>query len=538
VPFDLNLDPISLARCNVEGASTVTAPQEVRVIARPRKYIQIEGQTIDGASLHKRTGRYYVLDQSGKRVYFKDWREARAAQRARPAGPARAGQLRDMDDVAQARMIAEAEIRRSMALQKLKQQGLHGRADAPIGVVGSVVSGGDPGVFRFVETAHHLADAVGVPAVRIAEIAKKAAAVPSPNNPRLSAVGETWLRHKCDENGQPYIDVHGRGKLKRSPLTKHQRDALSLWRLLITCVGDVRIAELQPDHFRRFFSWADCEAAKRSAHWHGQLMTAVGTIFRYCLQHYVDWSWPSGINERLKAYTPREYEPAESNAEPTPPDVFRAWLRRCDVWVAADPEELERSTQSGKARRLQAVRKRRRGIRTKIVLQLALNCGLNGSDFERIYWANLHLDEPTPFLELPRKKVRRSAGRAIDRRTPLVGRVTAALRAWRETEQPGCPDRHVLLTHQGTALNGTLISQNVSTLIDEAGLDHTYTFKHLRNVGPTLGFNAGLPEEMVDLFLGHNRQKRSSRFYRERATPEYVKPIVDLIEQAYFADAP
>ncbi|MBN2445771.1 MAG: hypothetical protein JXO22_03550 [Phycisphaerae bacterium] len=50
-------------------------------MARPRKYIQIDGKTVRGVSFHKATGRYYVYDHCGKQVYFKSWGEARDAYR-------------------------------------------------------------------------------------------------------------------------------------------------------------------------------------------------------------------------------------------------------------------------------------------------------------------------------------------------------------------------------------------------------------------------------------------------------------------------
>ncbi|MFH0982023.1 MAG: hypothetical protein V2A79_10830 [Planctomycetota bacterium] len=45
-------------------------------MARPRKYIRVNHETIDGVSLHKPSGRYCLVDHSGKRVYFTGWREA------------------------------------------------------------------------------------------------------------------------------------------------------------------------------------------------------------------------------------------------------------------------------------------------------------------------------------------------------------------------------------------------------------------------------------------------------------------------------
>jgi hypothetical protein len=51
-------------------------------MARPRKYIQSTGKTINGVHHHRASGRYYVLDHQGGQVYFRDWREASATRQS------------------------------------------------------------------------------------------------------------------------------------------------------------------------------------------------------------------------------------------------------------------------------------------------------------------------------------------------------------------------------------------------------------------------------------------------------------------------
>ena len=55
------------------------ATAEVTIIARPRKYVQVDGKTIDGVSFHKATNRFYIYDHRGRQVYFRTWREASEA---------------------------------------------------------------------------------------------------------------------------------------------------------------------------------------------------------------------------------------------------------------------------------------------------------------------------------------------------------------------------------------------------------------------------------------------------------------------------
>ena len=55
-------------------------------MARPRKYIRVGNREITGVSRHS-DGRYYIIDASGKRVYFRDRSAAIVAYRALRGGP-------------------------------------------------------------------------------------------------------------------------------------------------------------------------------------------------------------------------------------------------------------------------------------------------------------------------------------------------------------------------------------------------------------------------------------------------------------------
>ena len=114
-----------------------------------------------------------------------------------------------------------------------------------------------------------------------------------------------------------------------------------------------------------------------------------------------------------------------------PPDVFRRLLAQCDVWAASDPEEFDKSTQSGRAKRLQALRKRREGRQMRVILELTINCGSNAVDCERIQWSDLKRDGPTPHMDFPRRKTEHSTGKPTDRRTPLLPQVVDSLKSWR-----------------------------------------------------------------------------------------------------------
>ncbi|MFH0980498.1 MAG: tyrosine-type recombinase/integrase [Planctomycetota bacterium] len=438
-----------------------------------------------------------------------------------------------MDNVERERLLAEAQVRSAAATNKLKRSGLYDQISAGLHFSGGVVRGCDSVFVEFIETAHELADEVGVPRYEISQ--RLTTAIPVANNRKLTELGEAWLRGKMNEKGLDYLGPQARSERKRSALTHHMRDTLRSWEMFVECVGNLRLAEMRPEHFRRFHAWADRESAKRpGGRWHQQLMTAIKLVFNYAQRFYPDWAWPPGISERLRSYTPKRYASPDANAEPMPPEVFQALLKQCAAWAALDPDQIDVSTQSGRGRRLQIIRRRRDGRQMSVVLRLAVNCGLNAVDFERLKWSHIKLDDRTPHLELGREKVAHSVGKAIERRIPLLPAVVDALRAWRRMEP--APDGFVFRTASGTRMPPTQLSRTVRRLLEEAGLDHRFTLRHARNIGPTLAANGGLNEEQIERFLGHALHT-TSRFYKGRAPVEYLQPVVALIERAYFAAA-
>lgn len=510
-------------------------------MARPRKYVQVDGKTIDGVSFHKATNRFYIYDHRGKQVYFRTWREAsEACQRLRG------------DLVAIAKENAAYAVR-------------HAATQQPEGFAKLVAMfAGDPRLAQVqIEVSHPdsrihrpdgsldrdglsiepFADSVGVPRFEVVEAdalntearadVQRLAAV---DNPRLIDVGETWLRHKMNERGLEYVDREQRTAVrearKRSPLTDHMRDTLASWQSFVDCVGNARISELTLTHFRQFHQWADRESTRKASNrWHGQLMAAIKCVFNHALPHYAEWAWPAGISDRLRTFTAKRYEPAEANAEPIPPNVFHRLLAQCDVWAASDPERFDKSTQSGRAKRLQALRKRREGRQMRVILELTINCGLNAVDCERIRWSDLKLDGPTPHMDFPRRKTEHSVGKPTARRTPLLPRVIESLESWRAAEPSR--DGLVFRTAQGTPVKKDRICRAVGRLCAEAGLDNAFTYRHLRNVGSSLASDHDLPEEKIQRFLGHRPTTISAR-YKGAKKPEYLQAIVDLIATHYF----
>ncbi len=510
-------------------------------MARPRKYIQVAGKTIDGVSFHKATNRFYIYDHRNKQVYFRTWHAASEAyQRLRgdPVAIAKENAAYAVQHAATQQPEAFAKLVALFAGDPRLAQ-----AQIDVSHPDSRIRRPDGSLDRDGLSIEPFADSVGVPRFEVVEPdavntqaradVQKLAAV---NNPRLIDVGETWLRHKMNERGLEYVDRQQRIAMRKSrrwsPRADHMRDTLASWQCFVNCIGNVRIAELTAAHFRQFHQWADRESVRKASNrWHGQLMTAVKNVFNYTQRHYADWAWPPGISERVRAYTPKRYQAAASNAEPMPPEVFRRLLAQCDVWAASDPEEFDKSTQSGRAKRLQALRKRREGRQMRVMLELTINCGLNAVDCERIQWSDLKRDGPTPHMDFPRRKTEHSTGKPTDRRTPLLPQVVDSLKSWRAAEPSR--DGLVFRTSQGTPMRQNQLSRAVGQLRDEAGLGNEFTYKHLRNVGSSLASEHDLREEKIQRFLGHRPTTTSAR-YKGAKKPEYLQPIVGLIGKYYF----
>ncbi|MCP4589857.1 MAG: hypothetical protein GY842_03870, partial [bacterium] len=164
-------------------------------MARPRKYIQINGRTIDGVSFHRSTARYYIFDHRGKQRYFRDWREASAAYQA-----VRAAKLPPID---RAKLEARSGVRVAGVVERLRSDGRGGQADDMLfeGVAERILREGESAWLQFMEKMNVTADELGVPNYEIVEVGPAVAATDvterdPAENPRLSGVGETWLRGK------------------------------------------------------------------------------------------------------------------------------------------------------------------------------------------------------------------------------------------------------------------------------------------------------------------------------------------------------
>ena len=86
--------------------------------------------------------------------------------------------------------------------------------------------------------------------------------------------------------------------------------------------------------------------------------------------------------------------------------------------------------------------------------------------------------------------------------------------------------RRNLYTHSD--LNETFGRLKVAACITDP-----WTFKHLRNIAPSIRKAARLPQEVSDVVLGHVCEV-SSKFYEGDVGADYLLPLVDFVGEQYF----
>jgi len=143
---------------------------------------------------------------------------------------------------------------------------------------------------------------------------------------------------------------------------------------------------------------------------------------------------------------------------------------------------------------------------------------------------NIRLDDAIPHMNFPRSKVVKQVGYEVPRLTPLLPSSVKALRRWHEHEPQGP-------TAFRNARKGIWdqydLNRDFTKMLVEAAAGKGFTFKSMRNVGPTLRKRHKLPKEVSDAFLGHV-DDATNKFYEDDVDETYLAELVDLIGKDYF----
>lgn len=489
---------------------------------RPRRWVNRHGKrvkNVTGVSYNRARDRFYIIASDGKRQEFRTWDDAHAAYVSARADknpkyliPVPMPQKPTGSYPPRIRLpgLPPPEFLSSGPVHK-KNVGT--RTTRRYEFIDESVA------TEWLRT-HLMADAKGLAKkVAVPALATIDTSVSLPKGgPRLRDVIDRWEQHKVEESG-------GR-------VTSYIRDVKRHWKQFVERVKNIHVAKLSPSHFRTFHSWLAREGAEYSStQWQHDRASNIKSVVMFVRKKYPEWPWPAGVLEWADSYHIKAFKPKAANRRPMPVEVFAVLISQCRIWGCTDPKAIPATTQSGRGKREQARRKRRDGIQFEAILRLALNCGLDPIDIERISWDALKLNAHVPHMRFPRRKLEGMTGEAIERLAPLLPSTVESLRRWREHETPvGGP---VFRTARKGRYGRNSVSATMKRLREEASVDESWSFKHMRNVGATLGKRGRRSRDERDAFLGHVVDG-ASKFYEGDVDETYLIPLVDLIGEQYF----
>ncbi len=321
-------------------------------------------------------------------------------------------------------------------------------------------------------------------------------------------------------------DEYERLKTARSGTkTDHLREVLNDFDRFVNLAKNPHIEELTYNHFRLWREWVTSESKTRKSNkWANDKHAHVRAVFRYTKRHTMDWPWPAETLEWASAFDRLAYAPEVKNTQPMPVEVFTALLANVEAWIAIDIVGMPVQTPSERSCLARKVRKRRAGYQLRVCLLLGLNAGFDPVDFTRLRLEHLVLDGELPYVALPRHKVAGRVGGAVKRFCPLLPSTVAAIQDWLAVEKAG--DGRLLRSGHGNEFNTKSLASGMRQLREEIGKNvDGWSFKHLRNVGPTLGRDAGISRELRDAFLGH----KTGEVLEHYTAPLHARQMVDLV---------
>lgn len=453
-------------------------------MARPRKYIQFDGKTIDGLSLHKSTGRYYSLGPDGQREYWGRDKPRAVEDFLRRNNP-----------------VPMSNHEASVLLQS--EEGLE-----PWEIT--------PNLINLKQEANPTYGPVPVD-----WLPPKSQGDQKPKSgKRLSNCIDAWMEIMLDGHANP---------------TDYMMDVKRVWKKFQKAVGNKLVSEIKPDDFATWRSWVTKEQAKnnRSAKWHNDHHKYIKTVVRNVKIERPSWKFPDGVIEwqelpkRIKMKN--SYVPKSSNKQPIPVDIFHQVIAIAYTWTQ-EQLDFDTKTQSGRAKKRAALARHHKGWTCSAMFRLAVNCGLDNADVAAITWNHVkNLDGDFPYLNMPRTKIVNRFRNEVDRKIPLLASTVNALIQLKENCQMADT---IFRTAHGSPHNKDTIRRQLESAMTEAGLTpKSWTFKHLRNVGGKK--RLGITGDERDHFLGHVGATES-KWYTGDADEKYLLPLVKKIEHEYF----
>lgn len=342
---------------------------------------------------------------------------------------------------------------------------------------------------------------------------EKRPGLPEPSRERLNDSFDAWKQWRAGDAAPQTI-----------------ADTKRLWDRFVDAVGNLPVNQITHDDFVKWQQAVKKRCKGLSAKSADDHHKAVAKVLKFAKRKNRKWAFPDGLVEwlddwKLDKRTP--YVPKKSNSQPMPVDVYGRFLVVADQWAAAELAECSGGRGVAAGKRRQALLKQRQGVQFAAVLRLAIH-GLANIDCARIEWSDLHLDAELPYFDFPRTKCQHKTGFAVDRKTPLLPSTVSALKRWRAFEKPS---KSVFRTSQKRPFSTNSLWQVIEKMRDEAD-GNGWSFKHLRNVGGTLGDKGGLSEMVIDRFLGHTLKRERAKYLGD-VDASYLVPLVNLIGREY-----
>ncbi len=481
-------------------------------MARPRTYVNEKGhvvKTATGVSYHAATRRFYCIDASGRRQYFRGWHAARAAYIA--------NEQARMTEEERAIHNAQRAVRAAALRDKLRRDGRASEADDLVfeEVAEQFLRDGRRAVIQYFQRLDAQAAAEGIPEY---VVSRKGAKNRLPGlRPKLSEVLADW------EQGKRLEGVGSRSLQQTRKYFKVFADA----------VGNKTVSDLTPADFRTYYDQLLKNKGARSGRWYMEQVKAIKSVLRFARRRHPspEWAWPNGISEWAEMHRREPVTAKREYRQPLPADAFARLLLTADAWAAVDPEAIAKENAADYAARSHAKHKKREGLLLGAVLRLAANAALSNVDIERVERKNLKLDAAIPHLDLPRKQTARSNG-PVERLIPLLPSVVAALRRWFVAE--GVKEGLVFRTKRKLPYTSGRLSDAFGRLRRDAGLKTAWSMKHIRNIAPSVGKKHKRPADERESILGH-ACAGTRAFYEGDPTEAYLVDLVNLVGDAYFA---
>ena len=276
-----------------------------------------------------------------------------------------------------------------------------------------------------------------------------------------------------------------------------------IFREFLACVGNLPISQVTHGHFGKWQRRIIKAGRNESHYWQDRRHKIVSQILKFAVRkRQEDWAFPPRLSAWADSYDRKAWCVDDSNALPLPVEDFQAILQALEYSTTETPT-IKRA-----------------------MLYIAIQTGFVPTDLAALNWDNLHLSEPTPYVDLPRTKVEKKTGAAVPRITPLLPQTVRALVA---LERGGA----WVFSGRRKRLTTAAIKQQTNKLFRRAGVTD-FTIKHLRNVGANLAEENDLSELMISRFLGHTVKSVKRHYLAKSKKPEYLLPLVALIERDYF----